>query len=195
MATEPFCTWRETRDRAQQGHLLLVHISTVANNSHVWGWRRGGGGGEDWLVTSFSLDGSIRSWLFKPACLEKEQTWGKGGRGGGCSREVAVVHFGCHSQWAGLASSEQTDERKKRKEGKRKRDSEREKQTEGQRESKRHYQRELSESLAVAPLSRSVSCGAPPPSLVCFSAVHPVLPHGTTTSLICSLSTHRENVN
>ena len=82
------------------------------------------------------------------------------------------------------ASRERREERKK---GKRRR--EREKQTEGQRESKTRYQRELSESLAVAPLSRSVSCVAPPPpSLVCFSAVHPVLPHGTATSLICSLS-------
>lgn len=41
VAIEPFYTWLEMRDRAQQGHLLLIRFSTVASNSQV-----GGRGGE-----------------------------------------------------------------------------------------------------------------------------------------------------
>lgn len=38
VAIEPFCTWLEMRDRAPQGHLLLIRFSTVASKSQVGGW-------------------------------------------------------------------------------------------------------------------------------------------------------------
>ena len=44
VAVEPFGTL-EMRDRAQQGHLLLIRFSTVASNSQVRGLGRGAGGG------------------------------------------------------------------------------------------------------------------------------------------------------
>lgn len=204
VGTELLSTWLETRDTAQQGHLLHIRFSTVASNSQVGGWEGGVGGGEGWLLTGFSLDGSIRSWLFKPACLEKEQTWGK--RGVSCSREV-VLHFGCHSQQATLATSKQSDgmrekgnDRKSEKE--RRWESETDSKEERKRKSRRCYWRELSESLAVAPLSRSLSCGVEshatwPP---CFSAYllsrcsSRSPPLTTFISLVCSLSVHSDRI-
>lgn len=112
---------------ARRGHLLLVHFFFFHCSQQLasLGLERGIGGGEGRWLTSFSLDGSIRSWLFKPACLEKEQTWGK--RGVLCSREVAavvvvVMHFGCHRHRVWCA----------RRERERGRESEKEKQTEGE---------------------------------------------------------------
>lgn len=61
IAIEPYCTWLETRDRAQQGHLLLIRFSTVASNLQVGDWGGELGVGEGRLLTGFSLDGSMRS--------------------------------------------------------------------------------------------------------------------------------------
>lgn len=76
------------------------------------------------------------------------------------------MHFGCHSQRAKLTRHKQRErvregERERRggwkKKGKRGKESERETDRGAESASKRHYQREPSESVAGAPLSRSVS--------------------------------------
>lgn len=76
------------------------------------GLERGAGGGEGRVLTSFSLDGSIRSWLFKPACLgKKEQTWGKRGGGWAAAERWQWCVFACHGRKGRLIRNEWRRER------------------------------------------------------------------------------------
>lgn len=156
-------------------------------SQQITDWRLGRGvravGGEGYLLTGFSLDGSIRSRLFRSAWLG-----GKGNRckvrgGESCRREMLVL-FGCGSLTNMSRYKQSACVFWGRGFGEREPDSERE----------WHFQGEISEWLAVASLSRSESCWVkshttwPPPSPpVCFPAACPSPPPPPVHPSVCLL--------